>query len=141
MLCNQLAGMDIAVHAVTDLPAALASATQAQSPILRGEWIRPGTHIDLVGAFTATMHEADDALIAASVLYVDSHATTHHIGEIAAPIASGAITATHLRGDLYDMVAHPSGLRAEHDISVFKNGGGAHLDVMVADCLLKKLGL
>lgn len=146
-LCSQLSTLPVSVQAVSDLPHALesadivASATQAQAPILHGEWIRPGTHVDLVGAFTPTMRETDDALIAAAKLYVDCHDTTHHIGDIAAPIASGAITPAHVLGDLYDLVAHPPHRYDDQQITVFKNGGGAHLDVIVADCLLKKLGL
>ncbi|OLL27404.1 ornithine cyclodeaminase [Burkholderia sp. SRS-W-2-2016] len=147
-LCAKLATLPVAVRPVTDLPAALASAdivssaTPAQQPVLRGGWIRPGTHVDLIGAFTAQMREADDALIASAQLYVDSHETTRHIGEIAAPIASGAIPSDHVIGDLYDLVGGQVPLsRTPETITAFKNGGGAHFDLMIADRLLKKLGL
>lgn len=141
------AALPIAVAAAPDLRAALATAdivsaaTMARKPIMFGQWIRPGTHVDLIGAFTPEMREADDALIAVASLYVDSRETTRHIGDIADPIASGAIRADHVRGDLYDLI--PSGrasVRMPAGITVFKNGGGAHLDLMIANAMLAKLG-
>ncbi|KEC75313.1 ornithine cyclodeaminase [Rhizobium leguminosarum bv. phaseoli CCGM1] len=106
----------------------------ARSPILRGEWVRPGTHVDLIGAFTPDMREADDALIAAGLVYVDFMETVmDRIGEIMQPIAAGAIERSHIRGDLYDLVAAGATSRQSGDqITVFKNGGGAHLDLMMA---------
>ncbi|MHA6345347.1 ornithine cyclodeaminase family protein [Roseivivax sp. CAU 1761] len=128
------------VAAVPDLGAACAeadivsSATMAREPVLRGAWIRPGTHVDLIGAYKADMREADDALIAGGALHVDSRETTlGHIGELDIPIARGVIGAGDVRGDLYDLVADPAGARrAPRDITLFKNGGGAHLDLMIA---------
>ncbi|SAK72894.1 ornithine cyclodeaminase [Caballeronia pedi] len=147
-LSNRLDALPVSVTAVSDLPSALAtadivsSATMARQPVLLGEWIRPGTHVDLIGAFTKEMREADDSLIAAGLLYVDSRETTRHIGELADPIASGAVPHDHVRGDLYDLVANPdASSRTPDSITVFKNGGGAHLDLMIADCMLRKIGL
>ncbi|WP_321945299.1 ornithine cyclodeaminase family protein [Paraburkholderia sp. J10-1] len=147
-LSAQLSALPVAVAAITDLRSAVATAdivstaTPAQQPILQGAWIRPGTHVDLIGAFTAEMREADDALIASAKLYVDSHETTRHIGEIAAPIASGAVPADLVLGDLYDLVnGRVPVSRTPSTITAFKNGGGAHFDLMIADRLLKKLGL
>ena len=68
----------------------ITSATMAREPVLRGAWIRPGTHVDLIGAYKADMREADDALISGGSLFVDSRETTiEHIGELTIPIASG----------------------------------------------------
>ncbi|MDO5529884.1 MAG: ornithine cyclodeaminase, partial [Paracoccus sp. (in: a-proteobacteria)] len=94
----------------------------------------PGTHVDLIGAFKADMREADDALMAKGALFVDSRETTlGHIGELTAPIASGAITDASVLGDFYDLVREGARRRnSEDEITVFKNGGGAHLDLMVA---------
>lgn len=146
-LSAQLNDMPTPVAAAADLATALAcadivsTATMARQPVLHGAWIRPGTHVDLVGAFTADMREADDALIASARLYVDSRETTRHIGEIASPIAAGAVPASHVLGDLYDLIASGTqAVRAPACITAFKNGGGAHLDLMIADRLLEKLG-
>lgn len=130
-------GVDMA--AVVDLRAAIASAdivssaTMARQPVIPGDWVRPGTHVDLIGAFKADMREADDVLMAKASLFVDSRETALHIGELIQPIASGAITADSILGDLYDLV-HPEARRrqSDDDITLFKNGGGAHLDLMIA---------
>ena len=68
-------------------------ATMARDPVLRGDWLRPGQHIDLIGAFRPDMREADDTALRRARLFVDSRATTiGHIGELMIPLASGAIT-------------------------------------------------
>lgn len=147
-LVKRLDGLSVPVAAASDLQLALStadiisSATMAQQPILKADWIRPGTHIDLIGAFTPEMREADDQLIAASQLYVDNIETTWNIGEIVIPIANGTISRDHIRGDLYRLVnSNSETFRNQNDITVFKNGGGAHLDLMIADAMLKKLHL
>ncbi|MEF3135420.1 hypothetical protein OS035_28645 [Rhizobium sp. 268] len=90
--------------------------------------------MDLIGAFTPDMREADDALIAAGLVYVDFMETVmDRIGEMMQLIAAGAIERSHVRGDLYDLVAAGTTSRQSDDqITVFKNGGGAHLDLMMA---------
>jgi ornithine cyclodeaminase len=139
-LISRLHGVKPALHAVTDLAGAAAtadiitSATMARAPILMGSWLRPGTHVDLIGAYKPDMREADDALISQNALFVDSRDTTiHHIGELMIPIAAGVITEDDIRGDLYDLLSAPGPRRRSDDeITVFKNGGGAHLDLMIA---------
>ncbi len=132
------------VTAVVDLPKAVeqadivSAATMSQQPVLLGRWVRPGTHVDLIGAYTPDMREADDNLIASSLVYVDYVDTVvDQIGELMQPIKSGVITRDHVRGDLYDLVAadRPS-RQSEDQITLFKNGGGAHLDLIVADYVL-----
>lgn len=115
----------------------ISSATMAREPVLRGAWIHPGTHVDLIGAYKADMREADDDLISSAALYVDSRETTiHHIGELMMPIASGAITEASVLGDLYDLAKGSATARmSPGEITVFKNGGGAHLDLMIASFL------
>lgn len=128
------------VAAVTDLPKAVgqadivSAATMSQQPVVLGQWVRPGTHIDLIGAFTPDMREADDNLIASSLVYVDYVDTVvEQIGELMQPIQSGVITRDHVRGDLYDLVvADGPSRQSEEQITLFKNGGGAHLDLMIA---------
>lgn len=140
--------LDVDVVAVTDLAAAareadiISTATMARQPVLHGAWVRPGTHVDLIGAFKADMREADDALISGGSLYVDSRETTiRHIGELVIPIASGVITADDVRGDLYDMVEESDRLRrSEDEITIYKNGGGAHLDLMMARYIGEQVG-
>jgi ornithine cyclodeaminase/alanine dehydrogenase-like protein (mu-crystallin family) len=139
-LARNHAGGPVPVVAVDDLATAAAqadiisSATMARTPILQGRWIRPGTHVDLIGAFKKDMREADDALIAGGSLFVDSRETTFaHIGELAIPLAKGVISADDVLGDLYDLVGSQApGRSTPEQVTVFKNGGGAHLDLMIA---------
>lgn len=122
-----------------DLAAAVASAdiictaTMSRDPLVRGEWLRPGQHLDLIGAYTPAMREVDDAAMARARVFVDSRATTiHHIGELIAPLASGAIAETDVIADFYDDPA-VFARRSDDEITIAKNGGGAHLDLMTAD--------
>lgn len=113
------------------------SATMARTPVLHGEWLRPGTHIDLIGAFKADMREADDEVLRRGTLFADSRDTTlHHIGEYRIPLEAGVIRETDLRADFYDLIAGDAvGRSAEDEVTVFKNGGGAHLDLMTATAI------
>ncbi|MFO1141145.1 MAG: ornithine cyclodeaminase [Amaricoccus sp.] len=146
-LARSFAEAAVPVRAVTSLAEAageadiVACATMARQPVLHGAWIRPGTHVDLVGAYKEDMREADDALISVGALFVDSRETTvHHIGELTIPIASGVISHTSVRGDLYDLVQGTAGRRTRSEITVYKNGGGAHLDLMLARCISETTG-
>ncbi len=122
-----------------DVPAAcvVATATTSESPVLNGDWLGAAVHVDLVGAYSATMREADDAALRRGQLYVDSRETTiDHIGELLIPIQQGVITAESVRGDYYDLLANGSARAAltqrGDTITIFKNGGGAHLDLMMS---------
>ncbi len=112
----------------------VALATMSHDPILKGEWLTPGTHVDLIGAFRPDMREADDETLRRGRLFVDSRATTlGHIGELMIPLASGVITEGDVVADFTELSAFQ---RQADDITVFKNGGGAHLDLMVCRHIL-----
>jgi ornithine cyclodeaminase len=107
-------------------------ATMATAPLVRGEWLRPGQHLDLIGAYKPDMREVDDAAMARARVFVDARATTlHHIGEMIAPLKSGAITEADIVADFWDDPALFV-RRSEEEITIAKNGGGAHLDLMTA---------
>ena len=109
----------------------LTSATMTTEPILSGEWFKPGTHVDLIGAYKPNMREAKDDLLLKSSIFVDSRDTTFgHIGEIEIPLKAGTICREDVLGDLYDLCAKSVGRTSENEITLFKNGGGAHLDLM-----------
>jgi ornithine cyclodeaminase len=110
-LIHKINGINIKLEAVEDLKSyasiadIISTATMAHEPILKGEWIKPGTHVDLIGAFTADMREADDTLISSGSIFVDSRATTiDHIGELTIPIANGIIKKNDIKGDFYDLL-------------------------------------
>ena len=115
----------------------IATTTMATRPVLRGEWVAPGTHVDLIGAYRPDMREADDEVLRRARLFVDSRATTiGHIGEIQAPLDHGVIRESDILGDFYDLPAGAYCRRSDDEITVAKNGGGAHLDLMTASYIL-----
>jgi len=132
-------------RATDDLEAAvreaeiIATCTMARTPLINGEWLQPGQHLDLIGAYTPDMREADDTCLKRARIFVDSRATTiGHIGEMVIPMDAGVIGEADVQGDFYDMVAGHAGRRSQDEITLFKNGGGAHLDLMTARLILAR---
>ncbi|WP_137702561.1 ornithine cyclodeaminase family protein [Marimonas lutisalis] len=111
------------------------SATMVTEPVLKGEWFQPGQHIDLIGAYRPDMREVDDVALQRARVFVDSYDTTvGHIGEIKIPLETGAIRREDLVADYYDMEKFVRG--SDDEITLFKNGGGAHLDLMTSRYIL-----
>ena len=111
----------------------ITTATMTVEPILKGDWVRPGTHVDLIGAFKPNMREADDTLLRKSEIFVDSRETTiGHIGEIQIPLENGVISKADILGDFYDLCSGKVKRSSDGAITFFKNGGGAHLDLMTS---------
>jgi len=110
----------------------ICTCTMATEPLIKGDWLRPGQHLDLIGAYRPDMREVDDTAMSRAAIFVDARATTiHHIGELIAPLKSGAITESAVLADFYDDPARFT--RSGPDqITIAKNGGGAHLDLMTA---------
>ena len=130
---------DIGARVAPDLEAAvrgadiICTATIARAPVVRGDWLRPGQHLDLIGAFRADMREVDDTALRRARIFVDSRATTiAHIGELKDPIARGVIGPNDVVADFYDIAAGGFARTGDDQITLAKNGGGAHLDLMTA---------
>jgi ornithine cyclodeaminase len=116
----------------------ICTATMATSPLIKGDWLQPGQHLDLIGAYRPDMREVDDTAMRRARVFVDSRATTvHHIGELIDPIASGAITEADIVADFYDDPALYA-RRSDDEITIAKNGGGAHLDLMTASYIAER---
>ena len=137
-------GLAVNFHVVQNLESAVAAAdiiscaTLSSEPIVHGAWVKPGTHVDLIGAFKPDMREADDALLQNADIYVDCRDTTlDHIGELSIPIKNGIISRQDILGDLYALCAGQVTRQSDSATTVFKNGGGAHLDLMIADYIVR----
>lgn len=141
-LAKVLSGKLVAnVEAVDDLGEAVAQAdiitcaTMSIEPVIMGKWVTPGTHVDLIGAYRVDMREADDELLRRGSLFVDMRESTiGEIGELIIPMEAGVISEADIQADFYDladgeMKSHRQG---KEEITIFKNGGGAHLDLMTA---------
>jgi len=113
------------------------SATMSTAPLIKGEWLQAGQHIDLIGAYRPDMREVDDAALKRARIFVDSFDTTiGHIGELMIPLASGAITHEDVIADYYNLANGTFRRNDDAEITLFKNGGGAHLDLMVSRYIL-----
>ena len=112
----------------------ITTATAAEAPLVLGEWLRPGQHLDLVGGYKPEMRETDTEAFARARVFVDARETTVGIcGDILEPVKEGRFSTDRIEGDLFDLCRDglPSP-RTDHDITLFKNGGGGHLDLMTA---------
>ena len=131
---------DISFETIDSIDSVLASAdlicaaTATTKPLISGNILKQGCHLDLVGAYTPEMREADDNCFHRASIFVDSRATTlHHIGELMAPLSSGIIKESDIKAELAELCRkeHP-GRQQDNEITLYKNGGGGHLDLMVA---------
>jgi ornithine cyclodeaminase len=137
----------IAAEATADLDAATRAAdiittcTRSHEPLIKGANLRPGVHLDLVGGYTPQTREADDEAARRSLIFVDRRESAFAgVGDILQPIASGAIREADVLGDLYDLVPGAiAGRRSPADITLFKNAGGGHLDLMAAEAIVGRL--
>lgn len=115
----------------------IATATMATEPLIKGAWLSPGAHLDLIGAYRADMREADSDCFRRARVFCDARATTiGHIGEFMVPLAEGAMTEADILADYYDIEKGLFARGSDDEITIAKNGGGAHLDLMTARYIL-----
>jgi len=146
-LARSLQDEGIDAEAVADLRGATARAdlictcTRSREPLIHGVDLQAGTHLDLVGGYTPQTREADDDAAQRARVHVDLRASAFHgVGDILAPIASGAMRESDVLGDLYDLAAGSTpGRRSAQEITFFKNAGGGHLDLMTAEFVYRRL--
>jgi alanine dehydrogenase len=121
----------------------LSTITSASEPILRGEWIRHGTHVDIVGSHSPDKREVDDAGVRDARIFVDfRESALVEAGDILIPLRSGAITPEHLIGDLRDLlIGEVPGRRTEKEITMFKSVGNGLEDLIAAETALHRLDL
>jgi ornithine cyclodeaminase len=103
-----------------------------------GEGLQPGQHLDLIGAFRPDMRETDDEAVQRARIFVDRRATTlDHIGELKMPLDQGVIDRKDVVADYYDLTAGVFERTSDDEITLFKNGGGAHMDLMTSRYILE----
>jgi len=108
-------------------------ATLATEPVLQGRWLRPGSHLDLIGSFTPAMREADDDCFAGASLFVDTREALSKSGELIGPISRGVFTPADVRASLDALCRGEAGGRASRDErTVFKSVGNALEDLAAA---------
>jgi ornithine cyclodeaminase len=138
-LAVQLQAAGFSASATTDLPSACAAAdivscaTMAHEPVVRGSWLAPGAHLDLIGSFTPAMREADDACFEHARLFVDTDEALTKSGDLLVPMQHGVFSANELRGTLTTLSRGVAvGRKSSGERTVFKSVGNALEDLAAA---------
>jgi len=138
-LASEWQAQGLPAQAVTDLQAACAEAdivscaTLATSPLVRGEWLRPGSHLDLIGSYTPAMCEADDACFAGAALYIDTQEAMTKSGDLLGPLERGVIHPGSVRGTLAELArGTATGRAGDQERTVFKSVGNGLEDLAAA---------
>jgi ornithine cyclodeaminase len=116
-------------------------ATLAATPIIRGAWLKPGVHLDLIGSFTPFMREADDEVFRRGRVWLDTYDTLKESGELLDPIRDGVFRPEDIRGSLSELCRGERKGRADAgEITVFKAVGTALSDIAAAGLVYRDLG-
>ena len=134
------AALGIPVEIAGDVQAAveqadiICTATNSAAPLFDGRWLRPGTHINAIGAYTRTTRELDTETVRRSRVIVDRRqAAQAEAGDIVIPTQEGAIGPDHVAGELAEVVTGAlAGRRSADEITLFKSVGLALQDAMSA---------
>jgi ornithine cyclodeaminase len=118
----------------------LCTVTGSAEPVLKGEWVQPGAHINLVGAHSLDTREADTALVARSSVYVDLLASVWaEAGDIVIPIQEGAIGEDHILGELGQLLAGEIRGRTDaEEVTLYKSLGLAAQDLYAANHVYRR---
>jgi len=143
-VAGSFAGRSIDIEAIDDLEAGvrwadiISCATLATAPLVRGAWLRPGQHLDLIGSFTPEMREVDDEALTRSRIYVDTRAgALTESGELVQAMSSGLLAAADIYGDLAALTRGTvSGRDSAEQITLFKSVGCAIEDLSAAELAL-----
>lgn len=106
-------------------------ATLSSQPVIFGDWLKPGVHVDLIGAFRPDTRESDDEAMRRATVFVDTRAAaTKEAGDIVMAIASGALVAGDIRADLFELCRGGIAARSSPgEITLFKSVGAALEDL------------
>lgn len=137
-LVDQLRSQGRAAETAVDLRASIraadviTAATSSTAPLVLAGDVQPGTHVDLIGAFSPQMVEADEALVTSASVFVDGPEALH-AGDLSGPLARGSLRDTDIRATLADLVTgRHGGRRAETEVTVYKSVGNAIQDLVAA---------
>jgi ornithine cyclodeaminase len=143
---GDLAIKGVSVHVARDIESTIAAAdivccaTLANDPLVQGAWLGPGQHLDLVGGFTPSMREADDACVTRASVFVDTRqGACSEAGDIVQPLKSGVLAQDKVLADLFELCRgqHP-GRRHAGEITLFKSVGTALEDLAAAELAYAK---
>lgn len=144
---NGLGDVNVPVHLVDNLEIAvktadvISCATLSNTPLIKGEWLRSGQHLDLVGSFKMNMREVDDEAVKKSSLFVDSkYGAVHESGELGIPLKNNIISQQDIRADIIELCqGKHKGRENEEEITLFKSVGIAIEDLVAALVVYKRI--
>jgi ornithine cyclodeaminase len=146
MLAAQLRAAGIAAHATDDLQTAVACAdivscaTLSTAALIRGAWLQPGTHLDLIGSFTPQMREADAECFARCRVFIDTDEALVKSGDVLEAIAAGGFDAARLQGTLAELCRGTRAGRGDAtERTLFKAVGSALEDLAAAELVFDAL--
>jgi ornithine cyclodeaminase len=138
-LAAALRGQGFDAQAAGDLQEAVgradivSCATLAAAPLVHGAWLRPGTHLDLIGGFRPDMREADDDAVRAARVFIDTEAALTEAGDLTQPLAAGVLARERIAGSLFTLCrGETAGRRTADEITLFKSVGSALEDLAAA---------
>lgn len=145
-LAEELAGETFKTEVVNSAERAARDAdivtciTLSQTPVVSGDWLKPGAHVDLVGAFRPNAREADDAAVKRARVYVDTRrGALKEAGDIVIPISAGVLKESDVQGDLFELCrGQAKGRQSTDEITLFKSVGTAIEDLAAAMLVWKK---
>ncbi len=145
-LAATIKGKAFSVEAVADLEAAVrgadivSCATLSREPLVKGAWLKPGAHLDLVGAFTPEMRESDDEAVRRSSVFVDTRAgALKEGGDVVQPLKSGILKPENVLADLFELTrGEKRGRGGPDEITLFKSVGSALEDLAAAELAVER---
>lgn len=148
-LAKRLDGGGLSVQATDDLEGAVrgadivSCATLSREPLVRGAWLQPGVHLDLVGAFTPEMRECDDEAVRRARVFVDTReGALAEGGDLVQAVRAGSLDPDDVAGDLFELTRETkAGRRSEDEITLFKSVGTALEDLAAAQRVFQRSGV
>ena len=143
-MARALQAEGLPVRLATDLETAVRAsdlvccATTSRAPIVRGDWLSPGTHLDLVGGFTREMREVDDDAVARSRISVDTYrGSLSEPGDIVVPLENGRVKREQIVAELAELIrGERIGRTSADEITMFKSVGTALADLAAAQAVV-----
>ena len=143
-LATSKVGQFVSVEVVEDLSTAIpqadiiSTATLSKDPLIHGDYLVPGQHIDLVGSYKPDLREADNVVMRRGQIYADlTSQAIRESGDLALPIAEGILQPDEIIGDLFQLCRNEvDGRQNVEDITVFKSVGHALEDLVAAQLIL-----
>ena len=118
----------------------ICTCTTAREPLFDGNWLRPGTHLNLVGAFQPETREVDDTTVKRACVVVDTYeGALSEAGDLLMPLKNGTIERSHIIADLYEIASGKKAARTnEESITLFKSVGCAVEDLVTAQLVFQQ---